>query len=209
MRFAAEVAAVLAEKAIFDLRGRCSGSRATTCPTRTGRSRMPTCLRSRESPTRCTRARRLVAVTVQRFLERRTLHGHFSCDLEPVLTIDSGDSIVFSAPDAGWGVGPPTDPDGNRERFGPRDDDLDAGHPLVGPVEIRGARSGKTLEVRIDEVRVGTWGITDAGGWHTPLNERLGVAEGDTTTLVWELTRTLGSVATRRVGLSPFVRFSA
>ena len=143
-------------------------------------------------------------------LERRTLHGHFSCDLEPVLTIDSGDSIVFSAPDAGWGVGPPTDVDGNRERFGPRDDDLDAGHPLVGPVEIRGARSGKTLEVRIDEVRVGTWGITDAGGWHTPLNERLGVAEGDTTTLVWELD------ADARIGRDqagrtdrPFVRFSA
>ena len=91
-----------------------------------------------------TRARRLVAVTVHEIpLERRTLHGHFSCDLEPVLTIDSGDSIVFSAPDAGWGVGPPTDTDGNRERFEPRDDDLDAGHPLVGPVEVRGARSGR------------------------------------------------------------------
>ena len=141
-------------------------------------------------------------------LERRTLHGHFSCDLGPVLTIDSGDSIVFSAPDAGWGVGPPTDTDGNRERFGPRDDDLDAGHPLVGPVEIRGARSGKTLEVRIDEVRVGTWGITAAGGWHTPLNERLGVAEGDTTTLVWELdadTRTGRDQAGRTVTLRPFL----
>ena len=28
-------------------------------------------------------------------LERRTLHGHFSRDLEPILTIDSGDSIAL------------------------------------------------------------------------------------------------------------------
>ena len=31
-------------------------------------------------------------------LERRTLHGHFSRDLAPVLTVDSGDSIAFVTP---------------------------------------------------------------------------------------------------------------
>ena len=29
-------------------------------------------------------------------LERRTLHGHFSRDLDPILTVDSGDSIAFA-----------------------------------------------------------------------------------------------------------------
>ena len=29
-------------------------------------------------------------------LERRTLHGHFSRDLEPVLSVDPGDRIVLS-----------------------------------------------------------------------------------------------------------------
>jgi acetamidase/formamidase len=120
-------------------------------------------------------------------LERRTLHGHFSRDLEPVLTIDSGDTIAFSAPDAGWGIGPPQDGGGTRERFQPRDPELDAGHPLIGPVEVRGARAGSILVVEIDEVRVGTWGITDAGGWSTPLNERLGVADGEPATLTWAL----------------------
>ena len=28
-------------------------------------------------------------------LERRTIHGHFSRELEPVLTVDPGDSVVF------------------------------------------------------------------------------------------------------------------
>ncbi len=141
-------------------------------------------------------------------LERRTLHGHFSPDLEPVLTIAPGDTIAFSAPDAGWGVGPPQDVGGTRERFGPRDPELDVGHPLIGPVEVRGARVGQTLEVQIGEVRVGRWGITDAGGWSTPLNERLGVADGDSATLVWELDADAGvgrDQAGREVRLRPFL----
>ena len=119
--------------------------------------------------------------------ERRTVHGHFSRDLPPVLSIDPGDSVAFSAPDAGWGIGPPTDDGGTRERFGPRDPELDAGHPLLGPIEVRGARAGGTLAVRVDELRVGSWGFTDAGGWPSALNERLGVGDGDTHTLVWRL----------------------
>ena len=140
-------------------------------------------------------------------LERRTLHGHFSRELEPVLTIDSGDSIVFSAPDAGWGIGP-FDEDGMRQRFEPRDPELDRGHPLIGPVAVRGARAGQTLEVRIEEVRVGTWGVTDAGGWSTPLNERLGVADGETATVIWDLDADVGvgrDRAGREVTLAPFL----
>jgi acetamidase/formamidase len=33
--------------------------------------------------------------------ERRTLHGHFSRELPPIVTVDAGDSIVFSCPNAG------------------------------------------------------------------------------------------------------------
>jgi acetamidase/formamidase len=141
-------------------------------------------------------------------LERRTLHGHFSRDLEPILTVDSGDSIAFASPDAGWGIGPPQDAGGTRERFQPQDPELDRGHPLIGPVAVRDARAGQTLEVRIEEVRVGTWGITDAGGWDTPLNQRLGVAEGETATLVWELDADAGigrDLAGREVALGPFL----
>jgi acetamidase/formamidase len=141
-------------------------------------------------------------------LERRTLHGHFSRDLEPVLTIESCDTIAFSCPDAGWGIGPLQDPSGTRERFQPRDPELDAGHPLIGPVEVRGARAGQTLVVQIDQVRVGTWGITDAGGWSTPLNERLGVADGDPATLAWELDAESAvgrDHAGREVPLRPFL----
>ena len=88
-------------------------------------------------------------------LERATLHGHFSRDLPAILTVDPGDSIAFSCPNAGWRVD-------SGETFEPRDEKLDAGHALVGPVAVRGARAGATLVVRIDEVRPGTFGETFA-----------------------------------------------
>ena len=37
-------------------------------------------------------------------LERRTLHGHFSRDLPPALTIVPGDTVRFSTLDSGWGL---------------------------------------------------------------------------------------------------------
>jgi acetamidase/formamidase len=137
-------------------------------------------------------------------LERRTLHGHFSRDLEPILVVDSGDTIAFECLNAGWlGL--------DREHFAerrPEGDELDAGHALIGPVEVRGARTGQTLEVRIDEVRIGAWGVTHAGGWHTPLNERLGVDDGEAAVLRWELDGAAGTgrdEAGRQVALGPFL----
>jgi acetamidase/formamidase len=113
-------------------------------------------------------------------LERRTLHGHFSRDLQPILTLDSGDTVAFSCLDAGWSIEP-------GRKFEPRSDELDDGHALIGPIEIRGAKAGQTLEVRIEDVRVGTWGSTFAGGWQTPFNDELGVSDGDGVALQWNL----------------------
>lgn len=134
-------------------------------------------------------------------LERRTLHGHFSRDLEPVLTVDPGDSVAFAALDSGWNVEP-------GRKFEPRDPELDAGHALVGPIEVRGARPGGTLAVRIDELRVGTFGLTVSGGWPSFLNDRLGVADGESRVLRWELDGDAGTGRDqdgRTVDLRPFL----
>jgi acetamidase/formamidase len=133
-------------------------------------------------------------------LERRTLHGHFSRDLQPILTIDSGDTVAFSCLDAGWNVEP-------GRKFVPRSDELDDGHALIGPIEIRGAKAGQTLEVRIEEVRVGAWGATFAGGRQTPLNDELGVSVGEGVTLNWTLHVDAGLAVdqyAREVELRPF-----
>ena len=135
-------------------------------------------------------------------LERRTLHGHFSRDLEPVLTVESGDSIAFSCLNAGWR-------DAEHVAYAEREHgELDVGHALIGPVEVRGARAGQTLEVRIEEIRIGAGGVTQAGGFETPLNERLGVVDGETVTLLWSLDADDGVGRTdtgREVALHPFL----
>jgi acetamidase/formamidase len=136
-------------------------------------------------------------------LERRTLHGHFSRDLEPVLAVDPGDSIAFSCLNAGWR-------DSRMEAYADRrqDDSLDAGHALVGPIEVRETRAGQVLVVKIDEVTIGPWGVTDAGGWYTPLNERLGVHEGENVVLHWDLDPAAGvgrDQRGREVSLRPFL----
>jgi acetamidase/formamidase len=86
-------------------------------------------------------------------LERRTLHGHFSRELPPVVTVDPGDSIRFGTPNAGWSLDRETD-------FEPRSSPADDGHALAGPIEVRGARAGQVLTVGIDEVVPGAWGVT-------------------------------------------------
>jgi acetamidase/formamidase len=133
-------------------------------------------------------------------LERRTLHGHFSRDLKPVVTIESGDRVAFSCLDSAWHVAP-------GEKFEPRDEELDNGHALVGPIEVRGARAGQTLAVRIEEVRVASFGATFAGGWSTPLNDRLGMSEGETLIVHWSLDAAAGIARDpqgREVDLRPF-----
>jgi len=86
-------------------------------------------------------------------LERRTTHGRFDRDLEPVLAVDPGDSIRFRALNSGWRWEP------EAEHF-ERDPSVDGGHALCGPVEVRGARAGQTLVVGIDEVVPRGWGVT-------------------------------------------------
>jgi acetamidase/formamidase len=81
--------------------------------------------------------------------------GWFSREYEPVATIDPGESVTFSVPNAGWFWDPEVEP----ER------PAGAGHALYGPIEVRGARAGDdTLVVHIDEVRPRHWGRTWADG---------------------------------------------
>ncbi|HEU5015138.1 MAG TPA: acetamidase/formamidase family protein [Roseiflexaceae bacterium] len=103
--------------------------------------------------------------------ERRTLHGHFSRDLEPILTIDSGDTVRFRTLDAGWRTGFDFEQH-EAAQFEPRDKALDEGHCMCGPVAIRGAEPGMTLAVHIEDIRVGSYGLTFVGGWPHEVNER-------------------------------------
>lgn len=109
---------------------------------------------------------------------RATLHGHFSRDLAPVLTIDPGDTVVARTLDAGWSIGPSPAAGGGRPKFEPRNE-LDNGHALIGPIAVRGAEPGMGLAIDIDEIRVGSWGWTVAGGWDHPVNRVFDIVSGE------------------------------
>lgn len=117
---------------------------------------------------------------------RETLHGSFSRDYAPALTIDSGDTVRFRTLDAGWGL-EPFSHDGKRAQFAPRDHPRDTGHALCGPVSIRGARPGTVLEVKINDIQPGAFGWTSSGGFAHPINERLGLLDGSSYNLYWQL----------------------
>lgn len=104
----------------------------------------------------------------------RTLHGYFSRELRPVLTVDPGDSVQYRTLDAWWSSEPYT---GGSFPERPRVKEYrpGVGHALVGPVAVRGARAGMVLEVRIVDVVPATWGTCVAGGWPSQLNERYGI----------------------------------
>ena len=133
--------------------------------------------------------------------DERTLHDHFSRDLDPVLEIDPGDSVRFRTLDAGWHREPLRTPP-PMPRTGRR------GHALVGPVAVRRARPGSVLEVRIDALNPGEWGWTRSGGQAGDLYERLGVRDGDPEWLLWTIDAAAGTARTQaghQVAIRPFL----
>ncbi|HEV2473727.1 MAG TPA: acetamidase/formamidase family protein [Chthonomonadales bacterium] len=137
---------------------------------------------------------------------RETLHGAFSKDLPAVLEIDSGDTVQYRLLDASWSL--PGAEGEQRRRFEPRIPDRDDGHALCGPVRIRGAHPGMTLEVRIDKLVPAREGWTVAGGWKNGINERLGIADEGEYRLSWLLDAAAGTAVDqngRKIGLCPFL----
>jgi acetamidase/formamidase len=119
--------------------------------------------------------------------ERQNLHGHWSRDLPPVLTIDPGDTVQFRTLDAAWGIERPTQPGRPDIQFSPRDPELDAGHALCGPVAIRGAQPGQVLAVTVEALQVGAWGWNLAWGqWLDEANNPLGEID-ESFGFVWDL----------------------
>jgi hypothetical protein len=111
-------------------------------------------------------------------LDPGTLHGYFSRELSPVVTIDSGDTVCCQTLDAGWGALDQADPFAPPAPFTPRDQARHFGHALTGPIAVRGARPGMTLEVRFRRIRMGTWGWSAGPGLPSQIDARLGLPSG-------------------------------
>jgi acetamidase/formamidase len=123
------------------------------------------------------------------------LHGYFSRDLPPVLTIEPGDTVHFRTLDAGWHVYDHPDPFAVAASVEGADDE---GHALHGPVAIAGAQPGMTLAVHLDAIRTAGRGYSAAGGYPSYWNERLAVVDEPELYVRWRLDPDAGTATDAR-----------
>ncbi|HEY3298317.1 MAG TPA: acetamidase, partial [Armatimonadota bacterium] len=100
-------------------------------------------------------------------IEIKNLVGSFSRESEPIIQVDSGDEIHAQTRCCWWGIGKPSRPEDMPEVIEPaarKDPENDTGMPLVGPIGVKGAKPGMTLEVEILELKVGDYGRSVTGG---------------------------------------------
>lgn len=88
-------------------------------------------------------------------LSARTTHQKWERDLKPVLSVSSGDEVLLETRDANGGYFSPSS--------SPRDAQVKppfSGHPLTGPIEVKGAEPGMGLRVEVLEVEPSSFGHT-------------------------------------------------
>jgi acetamidase/formamidase len=87
-------------------------------------------------------------------LDASQVHHEWNNAIPPRLTIDPGDTVVFDTRDAADGFYTPksTAEDVMRRVF--------KGHPLTGPLRVRGAQPGDVLVVEVLDMQPAPWGWT-------------------------------------------------
>jgi acetamidase/formamidase len=128
----------------------------------------------------------------------------FSRDHAPVLTIDPGDTVVVRSLDASGYTARQNSPGDAAPKLIP-----DArGHCLTGPIAVQGAQAGDMLSLHLVSLRPDDWGWTVAAALDTPVTQRLGLAGGPPSWLLWELDPEAGQGTADRGfsrGLAPFL----
>ncbi len=138
-----------------------------------------------------------------------TTRGSFDRELEPVLTVDSGDSVTCRLLDGDWLTESITGPPARHGVGVPwRRPLLDDGHAMVGPIAVRGARPGMTLRIGIDEVVPADWGWSRSGGRPVEHDRELGIDDDGVHYLRWDLVSADGAATSNeghRVRMRPFL----
>jgi acetamidase/formamidase len=139
---------------------------------------------------------------------RENLHGHFSRDLPPIATVDSGDTVELSTIDAWWGL------EDFSTEYGPRETlhhpEAHHGHAMTGPIAVRGLLPGEVLEIEFLELVTGHRGFTEAGGFHSPHYARLRCDTGGRRMLLWRFDRSSNTASSPQLPnvvlpLNPFL----
>lgn len=134
-------------------------------------------------------------------LNNHILHGSFSNEYQPILTIESGDSIRLQTPDIQWGYS--SSKDEERFIFQSKENEGKPGHPMVGPIKIKQAKPGMVLEVKLNDVVPGWYGRNWAGGNKSWQNDLLGLTNTERIQLDWKL-NSITMTGTCHIGSRPF-----
>jgi acetamidase/formamidase len=112
------------------------------------------------------------------------LHRAWDNRLSPALVVDAGDRIVFATIDAQDRMVPAPPWAERRPPSAERGvlPTIRRGHPLCGPIAVRGARPGDVLVVRVLDIVPYEWGWTGTGK-----NGILGMGGDSRTLLYWDL----------------------
>ena len=138
-------------------------------------------------------------VETDHFLSRQRTHNRWNRDLEPILTIQSGQTVRVETRDASDGH---FSPDSTTADVASRD--RGRIHPLTGPIRVEGAEPGDVLQVDILGFELPEWGwtaVAPPGGF---LAEEL---EGDYLH-IWRFDKEAGYTEFKpgiRVPLRPFL----
>lgn len=113
----------------------------------------------------------------------------YSATHPPVLTIAAGDTVVVRSLDASGYLERQQTPGQQQPRMyaEPR------GHCLTGPIAVSGAEPGQLLALHLNALRPDVWGWTVAAALDTPVTQRLGLAAGSPSWLLWELDADAGT----------------
>ncbi len=138
------------------------------------------------------------------------LHGSWSAERTPILTVDPGDTIIARTRSAGWEQGPPERTDAlprQIKKADRMDPENDVGCCLLGPIAIRGAKPGMVLKVEIQEIVVGEFGLCVTGRNPFGAYESKGV-DGSFAWMPWSFDKEKGTASNLQghtVKIRPFL----
>lgn len=142
-------------------------------------------------------------------IKSENLHGSFSNEYKPILKVNSGDSIRMKTPDIEWGYSEAKGVE--RQFFASAVKEETPLHPMIGPIEVNGAKAGMVLEVKLNDVVPGWYGTNWAGGKKSWQNDAVGLTGSERIRLDWELDRDTMTARTEigtrplNVALNPFI----
>lgn len=121
------------------------------------------------------------------FLFNQAMSSNLVRSLPPVVTIDSGETVVFDCPDASNGQANPSSVVGDLRRF--VFEQLD---PVSGPVFVKEAKPGDVLQIDVLELETADWGWTAALPGFGLLAEEFDAGGLTPALKVWKLDRENG-----------------